>query len=100
MSSYPFSAADLEVLKQWDTATICNGLDLIVPERRAAGFTVEQMVAVDRTFPLIVGLARTGMVRAKEPPRAPIATREAWYDHISASDFPTIAVVLEVSRPR
>ncbi len=96
MTSYPFSAADLEVLKQWDTPTICNGLELIVPERRAVGFTVEQMVAVDRKFPPIVGLARTGMVRAKEPPRAPIPTREAWYDYVSASDLPTIAVIQDI----
>ena len=35
---------------QWDTPTICNGLELVVPERRAIGFTVEPMVAVDRRF--------------------------------------------------
>jgi regulator of RNase E activity RraA len=96
MSNYPFSAADLEVLKQWDTPTICNGLELIVPERRAVGFTVEQMVAVDRKFPPIVGLARTGMVRAKEAPRAAIPAREAWYDYVSASDLPTIAVIQDI----
>ena len=44
MVEYPFTAADLEVLKQWDTPTICNGLEVIVPERRAVGFTVEPMV--------------------------------------------------------
>jgi hypothetical protein len=44
MTAYPFTAADLEVLKQWDTPTICNGLELIVPERRALGFIVEPMV--------------------------------------------------------
>lgn len=96
MNSYPFSAADLEVLKQWDTPTICNGLELIVPERRAVGFTVEQMVAVDRKFPPIVGLARTGMVRAKEPPRGAIPTRDAWYDYVSASDLPAIAVIQDI----
>jgi regulator of RNase E activity RraA len=96
MSTYPFTAADLEVLKQWDTPTICNGLELIVPERRAVGFTVEQMVAVDRKLPPIVGLARTGLVRAKEPPRAPIPAREAWYDYVAASDLPTIAVIQDI----
>lgn len=96
MSKFPFNAADLEVLKQWDTPTICNGLELIVPERRAVGFTVEPMVAVDRKFPPIVGLARTGLVRAKEPPRGPIPEREAWYDYVSPSDLPTIAVIQDI----
>ena len=96
MTQFAFTAADLDILKQWDTPTICNGLELIVPERRAIGFTVEPMVAVDRKFPPIVGLARTGLVRAKEPPRGPIPPREAWYDYVAASDFPTIAVIQDI----
>ena len=39
---------DLEMLKQCDTPTICNGLELMSPERRSLGFTVEPMVAADR----------------------------------------------------
>ncbi len=96
MTQFAFTAADLDILKQWDTPTICNGLELIVPERRAIGFTVEPMVAVDRKFPPIVGLARTGLVRAKEPPRGPIPPREAWYDYVAAGDFPTIAVIQDI----
>ena len=46
MTTYPFTQADLERLKQWDTPTICNGLELIVPERRAIGFTVEPMAVL------------------------------------------------------
>jgi hypothetical protein len=41
MTEYPFTAQDLEVLKAWDTPTICNGLEIVAPERRAIGFTVE-----------------------------------------------------------
>lgn len=96
MPSYPFNAADLETLKAWDTPTICNGLEVIVPERRAIGFTVEQMIAVDRKFPPIVGLARTGMIRSMEPPRGPIPTRQEWYDYVQATELPTIAVLQDI----
>src|SRR5580704_2081322 len=96
MTSHPFSLADLEALKRWDTPTICNGLELVAPERRAIGFTVEPMVAANRKLPPIVGLARTGMIRAKEPPRGPIPPREDWYDYVSGGDLPTIAVVQDV----
>jgi hypothetical protein len=97
MAERPFTRADLDILKQWDTPTICNGLELVVPERRAIGFTVEPMVAVDRSFPPIVGIARTGMIRAKEPPAGPIPTREDWYDYVAAEpDLPTIAVLQDV----
>jgi len=96
MTERPFSRADLEVLRQWDTPTICNGLELVVPERRAVGFTVEPMVAADRKLPPIVGLARTGLIRAHEKPRGPIPPREDWYDYVAAGDLPTIAVIQDI----
>ena len=96
MTKRAFTAADLEVLKRWDTPTICNGLELVVPERRAVGFTVEPMLAVDRRFPPIVGLARTGMIRAREAPRGPIPPREDWYEYVEASGLPTIAVIQDI----
>ena len=96
MANRPFTAADLEILERWDTPTICNGLELVAPERRAIGFTVEPMVAADRKLPPIVGLARTGLIRAKEPPRGPIPPREDWYDYVAAQDLPTIAAIQDI----
>ncbi|MEP7172782.1 MAG: RraA family protein [Aestuariivirga sp.] len=96
MNKLPFAPEDLEVLKKWDTPTICNGLELIVPERRAVGFTVEPMLAADRKLPPIVGLARTGLVRAREEPRGPVPPREDWYDYVAAQGFPTIAVIQDI----
>jgi regulator of RNase E activity RraA len=96
MAKRPFTKADLKKLEQWDTPTICNGLELIVPERRAIGFTVEPMVAVDRKFKPIVGVARTGMIRAREAPRGPIPPREEWYEYVAATDLPTIAVIQDI----
>jgi len=96
MADHPFTREDLDILKQWDTPTICNGLEIVVPERRAIGFTVEPMVAVDRTFKPIVGLARTGMIRAKEKMRGPAIDRTDWYDYVHARDLPTIAVLQDI----
>ncbi len=96
MAERPFDRHDLETLKQWDTPTICNGLEILVPERRAIGFTVEPMVAVDRKFPPIVGLARTGMIRAKEAPRSKVVDRVDWYAYVEATELPTIAVLQDI----
>lgn len=96
MPDYPFNAADLEALKAWDTPTICNGLELIVPERRAVGFTVEPMAAADRTLKPIVGLARVGTLRAKEKPRSPVADRMDWYDYVAAAALPTVVVLQDL----
>ena len=67
MSKYPFTAADLEALRNWDTPTICNALEVVAPHRRNYGFTVRPFVAVDRKLPPICGLARTGTIRAATP---------------------------------
>jgi hypothetical protein len=96
MEKRPFTAADLDLLRQWDTPTICNGLELIVPERRAIGFTVEHMVAADRKLPPIVGLARTGLIRAKEPSRGPIPSREDWYDYVAPEGLSTIVALQDI----
>jgi len=99
MADRLFTRADLEALKQFDTPTICNGLEIVAPARRAIGFTVEQMVAADRKLPPIIGLARTGLIRASEPPRGPIPPREAWYEYVEAKDLPTIAVLQDIDTP-
>ena len=96
MTTLPFTAADLEALTAWDTPTICNGLEIVVPERRAVGFTVEPMLAADRRLKPIVGLARTGLIRAREAPAGPIPPREDWYDYVAAADLPTIAVIQDI----
>jgi regulator of RNase E activity RraA len=96
MAERPFTQADLDVLAQWDTPTICNGLEIVVPERRAFGYTVEPMVCIDPKAKPIVGLARVGMIRATEPPRGKVTDRADWYDYVHATDFPTIAVIQDV----
>ncbi|HEV2549030.1 MAG TPA: RraA family protein [Stellaceae bacterium] len=96
MAERPFTRADLDLLKTWDVPTICNALELVMPERRAIGFTVEPMVAVDASLPPIVGLARTGTIRAKEPPRGAVANRSDWYDYVAGADLPTIVVLQDI----
>ena len=95
----PFTRADLDVLTKWDTPTICNALELTDPERRAIGFTVEPMVAIDPKMTPIVGLARVGMIRAKEPPRSAVTDRVAWYEYVAATDLPTVAVLQDIDGP-
>jgi regulator of RNase E activity RraA len=96
MVERPFTQADLDVLKKWDTPTICNGLEIVVPERRAVGFTTRPLVPIEPKLPPIVGLARVGMIRAKEPPRGKVADRLDWYDYIAQSDMPTVVVLQDL----
>ena len=62
------SAADLDRLTAWDTPTICNGLELTNPERRATGFTTGHMVCAFPELKPVCGYARTATIRAVAPP--------------------------------
>ncbi len=99
MPEYPFTAADLEILRGWDTPTICNGLELIVPERRAIGFTTEPMIAADRALKPIVGLARVGTIGAREKPAGVVADRLDWYDYVADAAMPTVVVLQDRDDP-
>ena len=93
--------AVLQALTQWDTPTICNALELIVPERRATGFTVENMVCFDPSLPPIVGYARTATIRAITPgPEAAEAARTkraAYYEYVAGGGaLPGIIVMQDL----
>jgi len=100
MPQYPFTAADLEALRQWDTPTICNALELVAPHRRGHGFTVRPLVAVDPKLPPICGLARTGTLRAAFPSgrsrEADRAMRIAWYEYVADAALPTVVCLQDL----
>lgn len=93
MTQRPFTIEDLKRLAQWDTATICNGLEIVAPARRAIGFTTQAVLALYPAMAPIVGLARVGTISSREPARSKIAQRADWYDYVGTSDLPTIVVV-------
>lgn len=94
--TYPFTREDLQALEAWDTPTICNGLELIVPDRRAIGFTTAAMVAAIPAAKPMVGLARVGFIRAKEAPRGTVANRVDWYDYVAEATMPTVTVLQDL----
>ena len=68
MAKTDLTAADLNKLTEWDTPTICNGLEHLSSEYRVKSFTVEQMQCFDPSLPPIIGYARTAMIRSMTPP--------------------------------
>ena len=91
------SLPDLSILALWDTPTICNALELIVPERQGYGFTVEQVVCLDPTLKPIVGYARTARCSTRTPPTEnaqELAERRLnYYEYVADPPHPTIAVI-------
>ena len=97
MTNRPFTAADLEMLRRWDTPTICNALEVVAPHRRGRGFTTTPFTAADPGLPPICGLARTGQIRAAQPSGRTRdqdrAARIGWYEYVAQADLPTIVVI-------
>jgi regulator of RNase E activity RraA len=100
MAEHPFTREDLETLRQWDTPTICNALEIVVPQRRGHGFTVRPMVAADASLPPICGLARTGTIRAAAPSGRnkdqDRAMRIGWYEYVERASLPTVVVLQDL----
>ncbi|MDP6566755.1 MAG: RraA family protein [Alphaproteobacteria bacterium] len=104
MIDNPLGAAELAALRAYDTPTICNALEIVAPERRATGFTVEPLVCAFPELPPIVGYARTATIRAAEPAGRPAAEmrqqRLDYFRHLVAEPGPTVSVIQDLDGGR
>ena len=95
--------ADLEALREFDSPTICNALELVVPARRAMGFTRRPLIAAFPNLKPVVAFARTAIIRSREPhPRSreeATRVRLAYYEQIAAQPLPSIAVIQDIDGP-
>lgn len=100
MSATPPDSALLETLKAFDTPTICNGLELVAPERRGHGFTTHKMVVARPELEPMVGFARTATYRSAVPSDRPSATltaqRADYFDYVEAGNRPSISVLQDL----
>jgi len=90
----------LERLRDFDTPTICNALELVAPDRRGFGYTTAAMVCAVPGLKPMIGFARTATFRAATPSElSPAAQREAraqYYDYIAEGPHPTIAMIQDL----
>ncbi|MEM7326115.1 MAG: RraA family protein [Actinomycetota bacterium] len=97
MTVQPLSEDDLSALRDLDTPTVCNALEVVAPDRRGAGYSVEPFFCPRPELGSMVGYARTGTMRAMQPPTRTGAelteTRLAYYEHIESGPEPTITVI-------
>ncbi len=92
-----FTADELSALTQWDTPTICNGLELVCPERRALGFTTQALVCLDADLPPVIGYACTAKIRAHSPApeSAEVSAKRRldYYEYVWNTPGPSIIVI-------
>jgi regulator of RNase E activity RraA len=100
MTAAPLSDAALQALRAWDTPTICNALELVVPQRRGHGFTTSPLHCSCPGLGPMVGYACTGTIRAMHPNPRPAAEakaqRFAYFDYVSEMPAPRIMVLQDL----
>ncbi len=100
MTDKPLNETELKALQAFDTPTVCNALELLAPERRGHGYTVEPLVCAFPRLPPIVGYARTGTARAMRPAtrekEALKAQRFAYFDYVAEGPAPRIMVIQDL----
>jgi regulator of RNase E activity RraA len=70
MPIHAVPAADLELLRKYDTPTICNVVELFDLIPRTAGYMDGRIQACYPSLPPMVGYAATATFRSASPPRA------------------------------
>ena len=67
----------ISFLKNFDTPTISNALDIYRGSRSADGYTKYPFISADPKLEPIVGIAKTAKIQASNPPTMPadIATK-------------------------
>ena len=91
------NTALLNLLKQVDTPTVCNAIEVVEGRRGFGGYTRGTMLASDPEAPAMVGYARTAKIAALNPPTEAAdiirARRMDYYRHMASGPRPAIAVV-------
>lgn len=97
------SSAELAALAAFDTPTICNALELVVPATRGKGHTTRPAVCGFPAMKPVVGFARTATVRSKQAPAVPAAEvrrlRHGYYRYVEAGPKPSIVVIQDLDGP-
>ncbi|MEM7057720.1 MAG: RraA family protein [Pseudomonadota bacterium] len=95
------SAADLEKLSDWDTPTICNGLEVLDPAWRLSGYTTTAFTCLRPDQKPMVGYARTATIRASaKPAMAPgevLELRQSYYQYVDeGGPKPSVIVIQDL----
>jgi len=92
----------LAELRGFDTPTLCNAMEAVLPSRQGYGFTRTPLYCAHPELPPMVGFARTARICASRPSdRNPAAQREvtqAYYRHVAEPPHPTITVIEDIDR--
>lgn len=87
-------------LRDFDTPTICNALEVAAPEHRGTGYTTRPLVCLRPAMPPIVGYARTATLRAERPSERPAEQdrqrRLDYYAYVAEGPRPSVVAIQDL----
>ena len=85
-------------LRQFDTPTIANALEIASGSRSITGFTRETYIAAFPKSPSIIGYAKTATIRCSTPydPAVRRKNQLGYYDYLDRGSKPTLAIVQDI----
>ena len=103
MTSPQPTSAELATLAAFDTPTICNALEVVLPDSRGRGYTTRPALCGFPALKPLVGYARTARIRAKSP--SPLAAAEArklrhdYYRYVDDGPKPSLVLIEDLDGP-
>ena len=96
----PLPAADMEILRKTDTATVCNLIELFDVRPRTSGYMDGRIKACFPQFPPMVGYATTASFRSSAPCHIDAyAAQEEQIASMVEADAPTVVVFQDLDDP-
>jgi regulator of RNase E activity RraA len=103
MNPPPPTPTDLVTLAAFDTPTICNALEVVLPESRGRGYTTRPTVCGFPGLKPVVGYARTARIRAAVPSPLTAAEarelRHAYYRYVDDGPKPSLVLIQDLDGP-
>lgn len=85
-------------LRQFDTPTISNALEIARGSREVTGFTRQSYLAASSHLPAVVGFARTATIQSSTPfdPAQRRRNQVAYYDYVASGEQPSLAIIQDI----
>jgi len=93
--------AQTEFLQSIDTPTVCNLIEMVAPERRGHGYTVQHLHCPFPDLPPMIGFAKTVTCRSRDKVDLGdyMQKRLDYLDYVAAAPHPSWVVVEDLDRP-
>jgi regulator of RNase E activity RraA len=95
------SESQFAFLRSIDTPTVCNLIEIVAPERRGAGYTVQHLHCPFPDLAPMVGFAKTVTIRSRDAVSGPsyMQKRMDYLDYVAAEPRPSVVLIQDLDEP-